>query len=1073
MSTWSDTQIWDALSRIDTNEAKKVRTFLSSEFCMDRIEKVLNDGNPATKDFTLHDADHSFRVAERMWEIIPPETQKILSEYELVLLLLSAYLHDIGMSPDYGKVKKHFDCLTTIEKSGLNDDEKKELQRWLDDEGEQINLEKDTIEDKDRAAELITYYCRHKHNDWSEDWIRNNFKDEKSAIGTKELGNYTSWLNDLVTICKSHHYGLEELKSDKYNPLRTHGKVIHKRYIAMCLRLADVMEIDPERAPSVLIKHRGVIDGSITHWLKEKFASVDIVNDTISVNASPTKAFIHKAILEVANQIEQEAKLCQALIGDKPLDNISPSNDLEHEWRILPSVHREVKEGGDYEYIEGTFKPNAKKILELLAGTELYGNPLMAIRELLQNAFDAVKVQIGYKGLEEKYTNPEDFEALKDRFNVELSLEKEGEDYWLICKDDGVGMDKEIIKKCFLVGGAARRRELLELERKCNEIGYDLELTGQFGIGVMSYFMIADKIIIQTQKSRQSGSTENGWEFEINGLSDFGELRKWNKNTSGSILRLRIRKEHIETITSETKLMTFFEENLVRIPCDMSYYHLNNQKIELKSGWCKNEEFFKSLVYDEFLSRMNVSTKKDQFFHESEVAEAKEEYATLTKMIEHLKAKLVFECFEGALDNGYGYFRIHIPIFQNTGGDAFVCFFEDKVNSEAIYVKSIGRNIGFLPSQAYATISWKGMNTFNSLYLESDPYYLRKVDNCFIELDIINNSLFQISASRIKLRGSTIEQVKEGMRILENEITVKVEERLGLIKEKFSSSKYNIYNFFDFPVVGFNQDMAHRIYNKKKKSHDKDDYLLTKIQFPITFDSPGFRHLISLSYLGVEIHEMEEIKVSKKYDSARHYSFAKNFAYDRVVICGDEGKLWPLLLVHKQLIKRELGNTVERTVKLPPSWKNMFCYIRSHEMLINEEHELFQYLNWKYHLPALRYFIQKQDLSERLEVEFLKNKSSSVHFLLAQIKHGNFTHWQWLVTEKRSFVEKLWINLHGDLDEVFYYLGQRYDGYLSLYALSLNGVRIFSDAEEILKIIPMPSEEWQFTFKRKITKIID
>ncbi len=58
------------------------------EASMPAIEAVLN--------FTLHDADHGFRVANRMADLIGKEALQTLSGFEVALLLLSAYLYDIG-----------------------------------------------------------------------------------------------------------------------------------------------------------------------------------------------------------------------------------------------------------------------------------------------------------------------------------------------------------------------------------------------------------------------------------------------------------------------------------------------------------------------------------------------------------------------------------------------------------------------------------------------------------------------------------------------------------------------------------------------------------------------------------------------------------------------------------------------------------------------------------------------------------------------------------------------------------------------------------------------------------------
>jgi len=72
------------------------------------IERVLSSAGTSPLDFTLHDAEHSFRVAEWMAKIVPGDVLEKLSGYELALLLLSAYLHDIGMTPEQARVQRHW-----------------------------------------------------------------------------------------------------------------------------------------------------------------------------------------------------------------------------------------------------------------------------------------------------------------------------------------------------------------------------------------------------------------------------------------------------------------------------------------------------------------------------------------------------------------------------------------------------------------------------------------------------------------------------------------------------------------------------------------------------------------------------------------------------------------------------------------------------------------------------------------------------------------------------------------------------------------------------------------------------
>ncbi len=84
---WRSTALWGLLDGATTPEALHTRTTL--ETCLPDVERILHSGG-APKDFTLHDENHSFRVASRMAELIPSDVLQALSAYEIGLLLLSA-----------------------------------------------------------------------------------------------------------------------------------------------------------------------------------------------------------------------------------------------------------------------------------------------------------------------------------------------------------------------------------------------------------------------------------------------------------------------------------------------------------------------------------------------------------------------------------------------------------------------------------------------------------------------------------------------------------------------------------------------------------------------------------------------------------------------------------------------------------------------------------------------------------------------------------------------------------------------------------------------------------------------
>ena len=123
---WADSPIWSELERQSTPEDAAQ---LLVRLCMPDIELILAKGGSSPKDFTLHDAAHGFRVTTWMVQIIPSDVLKALSIYELALLLLSAYLHDIGMTPEWGKVSAHKDYLISGCTDGFRSGELESFER--------------------------------------------------------------------------------------------------------------------------------------------------------------------------------------------------------------------------------------------------------------------------------------------------------------------------------------------------------------------------------------------------------------------------------------------------------------------------------------------------------------------------------------------------------------------------------------------------------------------------------------------------------------------------------------------------------------------------------------------------------------------------------------------------------------------------------------------------------------------------------------------------------------------------------------------------------------------------------
>ena len=124
-----------------------------------------------------------------------------------------------------------------------------------------------------------------------------------------------------------------------------------------------------------------------------------------------------------------------------------------------------------------------ERVLNLLTGDRFYTDASAALREAVLNAIDAV-----HRRHEE---NPEDFSP-----KVQVTLNREA--LSLVVSDNGVGMDQEDVAHLFTKVGASA-----SMDNASNGA------VGEFGIGVISYFMAGDVFHVETVglSERQIGLT--------------------------------------------------------------------------------------------------------------------------------------------------------------------------------------------------------------------------------------------------------------------------------------------------------------------------------------------------------------------------------------------------------------------------------------------------------------------------------------------------------------------------------------------------------------------------------------
>jgi hypothetical protein len=118
-----------------------------------------------------------------------------------------------------------------------------------------------------------------------------------------------------------------------------------------------------------------------------------------------------------------------------------------------------------------TFTLDQERILNLLTGDRFYSNPSAALREAVLNAIDAVQRR----------------SALIPNFVPRIHVEFDQQTRILKVIDNGIGMSRDDMTSLFTrVGASAATAEAQK------------QSVGEFGIGVVSYFMAGDSFSIQT-----------------------------------------------------------------------------------------------------------------------------------------------------------------------------------------------------------------------------------------------------------------------------------------------------------------------------------------------------------------------------------------------------------------------------------------------------------------------------------------------------------------------------------------------------------------------------------------------
>lgn len=500
------------------------------------------------RNYTLHNSKHALKILHLMEYIIPNDTLNSLTPLEHLILIYSAYLHDIGM------------VITTLERNEiLSKSEFQEVIREWPTLLNSLNSIRKQLEivPEDNKAELesviyqlheaaICEYQRPRHA--TADSYRKRFDQLKKASDTPDLFSYkgVTFENILISICESHNLDAAVLSEtiDVYNDRYPRDIIIaqqqlNTQYCASILRLADILDFDRERTPKILYDSLGIpssnlpgAETSLKEWNKQlAIHSIDIRDDEIIISAECHHPAIEKTVREFCMIIEREIRDTTVVLK-RNQRTIITKYGIELPFIVRPSI-----QSIGYSYRDLSLRLNQSSIISLLMGDKLYAHSGVTFRELIQNSLDACDVRKRISR-DSTYVPQIILRSCEDKFGKK----------WFEIIDNGVGMDEHVISEYLLKVGDSyyQSNEFKREYRKIGQIEDIYNPISQYGIGILSVFMVADVLEVDTRSMLSPRGDKKGRYIRIEKFGGLAYVTDSDRSEPGTIIRIRVSQELIK-----------------------------------------------------------------------------------------------------------------------------------------------------------------------------------------------------------------------------------------------------------------------------------------------------------------------------------------------------------------------------------------------------------------------------------------------------------------------------------------------------------------------------------------------
>ena len=319
----------------------------------------------------------------------------------------------------------------------------------------------------------------------SHDWIQRNWP----MLGIKDAER--AGIMALICLQMQDVSDLDPAPAGS-GPAHFAGTRINTHLIAACVHLARALDLkSPAPFLAILAYQPGDSHAPSASWMEafdvDGVGPHPYLSATIRVKIKCRDPELHRALKRHERAVQERLQ------------------DINQRIRprfLFADLIYEIEPAG-YQPVDLRYTVDTSAALQLFMGNRLYADKRVFLRELIQNAVDACSMR--------KLADTAYVPAISIAFNDDISR--------ITIRDNGIGMDRQWLEKYFLSIGISFYQSD-EVKTVNQDPRIDIGFISQFGIGFLSSFLVAEKIVIRTRKGASPGLL-----ITITSLKDYFDVR--------------------------------------------------------------------------------------------------------------------------------------------------------------------------------------------------------------------------------------------------------------------------------------------------------------------------------------------------------------------------------------------------------------------------------------------------------------------------------------------------------------------------------------------------------------------